>query len=515
MSTSISADVKPKPKRKKWLVIFSLATGISLLGWFSVGLFFRPRNSESQMQLVTVTESTVADKITGESGTLKFASQRTLKTAVPGTVETILVQAGEQVIQGQPLVRLEDEENRLRLDALTIDLEEINLKIQSQQFNLRQARQQQDQLAREYEITKNNQDSSLNKLRQTKNIEFEQQKIEVTRKEQQLRSAMEELADSKIKLEEDLELIQKGFISENDLRDRQKEVAQKTLEVENIRDELRLRQIELQQIDGDRQELNSTILQGLSEPQKALRELENQLIQATQAYQQAELEFNQILREKRQIEIDQAKTLTELEQSTISAPSDGVVLEIKVKVEDFVEEKAEIILVGNPNQKVVEFQLNPLDATKVKPNQKAEAALIGVDAEKITGEVSNISLLAGDSQNNSSSGNAPAKITATVILDPTEEQVFPGTPVSIDIILDQKEDVLNVPNESVNQNEEGEYFVWLKDEDNKAQKQTVEIGLEGLLNTEIITGLESEDVVIIPSLEFPLTEGTAIPEIET
>ena len=512
---SVSADIKSRSKRKKWLIIFSLATGISLLGWFSIGLFFRPKNSDSSIQLFTVTESTVADKITGESGTLKFASQRTLKTAVPGTVESILVEPGDRVTQGQPLVRLEDEENRLRLDALTIDLEEINLKIQSQQFNLQQARQTRLQLSREYEIAQNNQDSLIVQLRQTKEIEFEQKKIEVTRKEQEYRSANEDLADLQQTLEENLDLIQRDFISANELRDSQKKVARKALEVENIQDELRLMQIELQQVDGDRQALNTRIRQGLSEPQKALRELENQLVEAKQNYQQAELQFNQAVREKRQIEIDQAKTITELQQNTISAPGDGIVLEIKVKVEDFVEEKAEVILVGNPNQKVVEFQLNPLDATKIKPSQKAEVALIGVDAEKITGEVSNISLLAGDSQNRSSSGNAPAKITATVILDPTEEQVFPGTPVSIDIILDQKEEVLSVPNESVSQNEEGEYFVWLKDEENKAQKQIVEIGLEGLLNTEIIEGLESDDIVVIPSLEFPLTEGTAIPDTPT
>ncbi|MDB9451892.1 efflux RND transporter periplasmic adaptor subunit, partial [Dolichospermum circinale] len=154
---------------------------------------------------------------------------------------------------------------------------------------------------------------------------------------------------------------------------------------------------------------------------------------------------------------------------------------------------------------IVELKLSPLDATKVKIRQKAEISIIGFQSQKLTGKVQQISLLAGDTQNNNQ-GVDNVKITAIVRLDQVNKNIVPGTPVTVALIIAQRDHVTVIPSEAIQENESGT-FVWIKDQQGKAVKRMIKPGLQGLDNIEVKSGLKPGDEILIPTLENPLNEG--------
>ncbi len=88
---------------------------------------------------------------------------------------------------------------------------------------------------------------------------------------------------------------------------------------------------------------------------------------------------------------------------------------------------------------------------------------------------------------------APAAVDATVT-NPT-----PGMNASVTIIIDRRQDVLTVPSTAI-QREGRESFVEVQKEDGSTERVVVETGLSDSTNTEITSGLEEGQTVIIPTV---------------
>jgi HlyD family secretion protein len=86
--------------------------------------------------------------------------------------------------------------------------------------------------------------------------------------------------------------------------------------------------------------------------------------------------------------------------------------------------------------------------------------------------------------------------------------------VNVEIILQQRQKVV-VLNTEVIVRSESKPFVWIRDSQGKAQKRSVTLGLEGLTQVEITSGLRPGDSVVIPPPEPSLKPGTPIQEEKT
>ena len=98
------------------------------------------------------------------------------------------------------------------------------------------------------------------------------------------------------------------------------------------------------------------------------------------------------------------------------------------------------------------------------------------------------------------SGGSQGDLEVIVALDVPSGTLIPGTQVSVDIILDQRTDVVKVDAGAIQQSEEGA-FVWVVADDMTAQKQPVSLGLEGLTEVEVTSGLDDGDTIVV------LTDG--------
>ena len=263
-------------------------------------------------------------------------------------------------------------------------------------------------------------------------------------------------------------------------------------------------------IDFQKQELESrNFLQDIknnkSEPQQKLRESQSKLEQTQQEVEQARLELNQVMKELEKLKLQRQKISEDLRKTLITSPIDGTIFNLKAKVGDVIEANADVLVMGDTVEKVVELKLSPLDATKVKVRQQAEITIIGFQSQKLTGKVEQISLLAGDYQNENQ-GTENVKVTAIVRLDKNNENILAGTPVTVALIISQRDNVLVIPSEAIQQNE-SQTFVWMRDKESKAFQKIITTGLEGLENIEVKSGLKPGDEILIPFWETPLNVG--------
>ena len=209
----------------------------------------------------------------------------------------------------------------------------------------------------------------------------------------------------------------------------------------------------------------------------------------------------------------------QLTDNQITAPIDAVVLKVEVKPGDGVKQEGRLLTIGDPTKETVRLQLTTLNAAKVNVNMPVRVSMIGPNPQIFTGYISRVSPQAISESNGSSfggGGQQQGKVEAEAILDaPSNGALIPGSAVSVEIILDQRQAVVTVPLMAI-QNEGDSPFVWLKDQDGRAQKQAVTLGLQNLQSAEIISGLQAGDE-IAPALPpgVDLTPGTPLANIDT
>lgn len=209
-------------------------------------------------------------------------------------------------------------------------------------------------------------------------------------------------------------------------------------------------------------------------------------------------------------ELERRKKLAKQEKNLVIAPVSGKVLEVDVKRGDVVKLGDSLLTIGNPQQQIVELQVSTLNATKVKLGQIARVSQIGPNSQVYTGKVKTLSLIASRNNNSGSSNNSSQPtVSATVKLDSPTQKLIPGAQVSVDIVLVQQKDTVVLPTNAIVQNQ-GPPFVWVKSDPGVAEKKPVTLGLEGLTNVEILSGLKPGDRVILPSANVILKPGTQV-----
>jgi HlyD family secretion protein len=204
---------------------------------------------------------------------------------------------------------------------------------------------------------------------------------------------------------------------------------------------------------------------------------------------------------------------TQLADNQIVTPIDAVVLKVEVKPGDGVQQEGRLLTIGDPIKETVRLQLTTLNAAKVKVNMPVRVSMIGPNPQVFTGRISRVSPQALSEDG----GGFPredaaqsAKVEAEAILNRPSGVLIPGSAVSVEIILDQRRNVMIVPLTAI-QNDGESQFVWVKDREGRAQKREVTVGLQNIQSAEIISGLQVGDAIVtaLPS-EVELTPGAVL-----
>ncbi|NMG09194.1 efflux transporter periplasmic adaptor subunit [Brasilonema sp. UFV-L1] len=468
----------------QWLAWSGVLAMVSTGGWL-VYIQTRNRPTESvALPVVTVERGNIETTI-NESGTLELRGQQTLKSPAEGAVEQVLVRLGDQVKFGQPLIILRNP------DRQTI-LANQQLQIQKQELTL--ARNRQKVVEAEEKLKAAKQENQTNKQ-----LQIQKQELTVARNHQKVVEAEEELKAEEKKLQELEALDQRGFIPKNELRTQEEQVRRAKTALWEAKLTVSSDTIELQNLQLERQNMQ--------------QQTRDKIMQAESALWDTQLAVNNDTRELQRLQLELQKIQQQLQNNVVTAPINSQVLDIKVKDGEGVQVRTDLLILGDPTQELVSLQLSTLNAAKVRVNQLARISVIGPNAQTFEGRVQSLSPIAttssGNESQSSSQQSGQATVSAKVRLNTPSRKLIPGSQVNVEIVLQQRQNVVVLNTEAIQRSEE-KPFVLVRDKQGKAQKKNITLGLEGLTNVEVTSGLRLGEQVVLPSADSKLEPGKLV-----
>ncbi len=385
-------------------------------------------------------------------------------------------------------------------------LAELNLDIEKQNLTLRTNRlrviDQQAKLAAEQQTLLEDKDLAQRGFIPEQDVKTQESVVRSA--EFALHEA--EVAVTQTLLDLETSQLKRGTIEEelaDELETAQKEVETAQENVRTVEAEIRSAVFELERSEINLDKLRREPDTEVEAARKAVREAESQLREVRSQFNQERLQL-----EREEISIQ--NTQEQLAQNIVSTPIDATILQVMVNNGDGISRGDNLLTLGDPSQEFVNLQLSTLDASQVKLNQEARVTVIGPNAQIYEGVVHELSPLAVTADgSDSSSSSAQASVPATIKLKTPTGSLIPGAQVSVEIIVQQLKDVVVLPIEVI-QRDAPQPYIWTVDAQSQVQKQTIVLGLEGVTEVEIKSGLKVGDKVVLPPSDQPLEPGMVV-----
>jgi HlyD family secretion protein len=249
----------------------------------------------------------------------------------------------------------------------------------------------------------------------------------------------------------------------------------------------------------DNTNTNNNHLSNLLSLKKEISEYENTFTNADLDIQSAELSL-------RQKEISLQDLKEELNNYYLRAPFSGTIASLNMQKGDMASSSSALASVIS-EEKIAEVTLNEVDIAKVKIGQKTTLTFDAISDLIILGEVIEV-----DSIGTVSSG--VVNYTIKISLDTQDERIKPGMTISTTIIIEKKENVFLLPSSAIKNKNENNYVEVFNDSlllndgrsntisgKNKPEQKIIQIGISDDTKTEIISGLNEEDVIVIKTIK--------------
>lgn len=246
----------------------------------------------------------------------------------------------------------------------------------------------------------------------------------------------------------------------------------------------------------------------LTQAEKDLSDYETRLSEAKAKKSSAEaaivngnkLAGYQLNQQKSQLVTEDASKKYEEVLNGVVAEFDGVVTDMSVVDGAPVQEGAQLMVLESFEDICVEFQASKYDLETLSVGQQVE---VEVSGRKYEGTVSKINHMA--EQNNS----GVPMVGARVHINNPDENIYLGIEAKLKILTASEQNVLLVPVEAVNVDNDGNFCYTI--EDGILQKKYVQAGISSEEYIQILDGLsDGEEIVTSAYMGTDLVEGTAV-----
>ncbi len=208
----------------------------------------------------------------------------------------------------------------------------------------------------------------------------------------------------------------------------------------------------------------------------------------------------QLNREKSQLVSEDAGKKYDEALNGIVAEFDGVVSSLDVVEGATVQEGAQLMVLESFDQICVEFQASKYDLEVLKEGQTAEVEISG---KTYNGTVSKINHMA---QENAS--GAPM-VGAKIHIENPDNNIYLGIEAKLKILTASESDVLLVPVESVNIDNEGEFCFAI--ENGVLVRKPIQSGISSDIYVQVKDGLSEGDEIVTSSyMGMDISEGMAV-----
>lgn len=375
----------------------------------------------------------------------------------PGRVVEIFVAESDYVEEGDLLMRLENDNQRISYDQAVLQLELREIELADllgppDADNVRIAEANVEAAFKSY------QDS----LTTASRAQINAAELEV----QQARAAVDAAEERRI--------IGGGFSNEE-------EVALADAEIGSASFQLRIAELQLQDLrTGDGNAANAAYL----------------------SYLQAEADLAAVLAGPTDLEVEQAEArVTQAEarlesaelalsKTELRAPFNGFVAEIPVELGSLVQPGAPVATLVDVDPLSVTVQIDEIDISDIEPGRPVRVEVDALPNVVLAAELEKIAL-AGQQ-----TAGGIVNYDAEVQLLENNPQVRVGMTAEANIVIAQRDDVLVIPNAFIRlDRQRNQAFVQVVSADNELEERQVSLGLRGEDFSEVIDGLQEGDVI--------------------
>jgi len=441
---------------KKWIIIAALVILIgSLLVWRFV--FPASQRSSEEVQTVPVRRGDLEVTVTA-SGYVGAASQVDLAFQVSGQVAEILVEEGQVVKAGQPLVRL--------------DVKSLELQVAQAEANLTAAEAQLQKLLKgpsEAEL------EAAKAAVRSAQAAYEAAKAQVAMQNKDLRLAEINLEKAKSALEQAQAAYDRVAHMPNvAMLPQSLQLQQATLDYEAAK-------LNYEKVLAS---LNDTALQSayaqLAQAKAQLESLEN-----TPSEEDIEISRAQV----RQAEVALEQAKLNLERATLKAPFDGFVESINVEIGQTVNAGLPAVTLVNLSSLEVKADLVEVDVAKVKEGQEVRITFDALPDRTYRGVVRRIGRVGSVVQ-------GVVLFPVMVSIENPDDDIRVGMTANLEIVVGKVENALLVPASAI-RSVKGNQVVLVK-RGESIKPVPVKVGLSNETMSEIAEGdiREGDEVVV-------------------
>ena len=502
--------VASKGRARRWWII---AAGIVGLGALTLGMrgaaigwWDRLLGVEADNGDYHVVEPVTLSITLTEDGELKPRQSAEIKCEVEGQ-STILfvVDESSRVKKGELLVELASDalEDRQRTKQMELDRIEAeyeasvaDLEIQKNQNAANIKAAEINLKVAELDLKKYLEGDFIGQLKAI-NVNIEQTAMDIKRKE--------------VDLAEDLELAKKGWVTENEIEDR--EFALKVAKLQLDRHELS--KLILEQFEKPKIEM-----QRRSAVDKATSELADEKKRAESRENKAEARVRQYSAQLENAREGLAKIEKQIVNCKMYAPTDGVVQYpsdggygrgrggIVVAVGESVRKGQTLIVLPDTSQMIVKTRIHEADRHMIKEGLSCIVTVPAVPGEAFSGSILKIDKFA-DSENRWLNPDLKEH-GAEILLNQTDAPLSPGDSAEVKIMIDTVENTLAVPVQCVFTRGADSYV--FTDDSGGGEPVLVQLGRSNTSMIEVIDGLENGQRIYMHTDEQMLAKlpvGTA------
>lgn len=445
---------------KGWPTVSVLLLSLFLAGSISCNPFGGD-DEKSTRQLVKVVRGDLAITVSG-SGNIEVPIEIELNFGTAGKVNKVYVEEGDAVSQGDKLAMLETDTLELALSQAQVNLTKSEVDVSRAEVAVTQAA---------VAVT----EAEIN----LKNTEFTLEQTEKTDTLSDIKAAQADVDAARRDLEEALWTLYKYESGIPGWEEHQKIVNQTQLRLNTAEDTLDA------MLSGSDTEEVAIKRRQVEAAQQSLELSEQSLKLTRQSLYLAQQSLNPT-----RLALEQARK--QLNEATITAPFDGMVASVSVDEGDTIiitTTTSTIIHLIDPSTMELKVQVDEIDITEVKLDQKAIIKLDALPAFPIEGRIDSISLL-------------PTVISGVVVYDvkvtfdvPEGMGLRTGMSSDVEIIIAERNDVLLVPSRAINFDEEGNPVVEVSVNEQIEERRVV-IGIDDGFQTEIVSGLKEGEMVM-------------------
>lgn len=227
---------------------------------------------------------------------------------------------------------------------------------------------------------------------------------------------------------------------------------------------------------------------------KALEDSKNQIELAKIQYENSDISSKDstISKQIEMTQIDIENLKKKISEATVKSKIDGIIVKSNAKANEY-PKMGDVVLIYSTSSLKVISQVSQFDAVNLKLNQKAKVKVKGINKE-YEGRITKIGQIAETSSAAMTTDSQP-KVNVEVTIDKFDSDIKAGYEADVNIIVNEKKNVIAVGYEAVREDNEGRKYVFIV-QNKKAVKRYIKTGIETDFEIEILEGLKEGESYI-------------------